>query len=309
MPPNTTSRLQPLDAGIIQNFKTGYHGRVLKRLLVAIDNKHDTEFAVSLKDAIDMCAAAWNTVTQQCIANCYRHAGFQNSQHNDAQDDAVVQDGGVNSYQTVWEMVASHFGLKDTFADFVAVDDDLPVAGILTDEQIVKQVVAESNNPNEGDVATNDAAKQDECPIRTTGDAMRAIHHLRQYLESHCDTGYEAPISALKNCVTDIAVPTLQQTKISDFFKPTSQFSIVYSSSTNLGTSRTLHNNETSALCSSARSPSALNAVVCAVCALDCDAAHFRKVCYRAVHAICGQGDLEDEGYGSPVVCRNCKPL
>ena len=45
---------------------------------------------------------------------------------------------------------------------------------------------------------------------------------------------------------------------------------------------------------------------LCAVCNNACDAAHFCRVCFRAVHAICGEADSDDEGYGHPVTCTTC---
>ena len=39
LPPNTTSKLQPCDAGIIENLKRGYRRRFLRHLLHSMDDK------------------------------------------------------------------------------------------------------------------------------------------------------------------------------------------------------------------------------------------------------------------------------
>ena len=77
LPPNTTSVLQPCDQGIIQNLKTFYHKRILKRLLADIGNGGGTSHSnMTILDAMTI-AYAWNEVKQETIVNCFRHAGFQ----------------------------------------------------------------------------------------------------------------------------------------------------------------------------------------------------------------------------------------
>lgn len=47
--------------------------------------------------------------------------------------------------------------------------------------------------------------------------------------------------------------------------------------------------------------------LVCRVCNSECGGAHKCKVCKQAVHAICGEIQDEEEGFGSSVVCNRCK--
>ncbi len=69
LPPHTTLKLQPMDQGIIQNFKTMYHAEVVRLSLNSTDEKR-------IGDPITFANKAWNNVTQQTIANCFRHCGF-----------------------------------------------------------------------------------------------------------------------------------------------------------------------------------------------------------------------------------------
>ena len=57
LPPNTTSALQPLDLGIIKNFKLHYHR------------------SVNLLVAIRWIALTWSEVTPDTIVKCFRKAG------------------------------------------------------------------------------------------------------------------------------------------------------------------------------------------------------------------------------------------
>jgi hypothetical protein len=45
---------------------------------------------------------------------------------------------------------------------------------------------------------------------------------------------------------------------------------------------------------------------VCCVCLLDYCGSHFCTKCKKRVHAFCGTVVDENEGFGRPVVCKNC---
>jgi len=74
LPPNTTSKTQPMDQGVIQNLKLYYRRRLLQQLLVALDCRR--EYKVSVLDALHSIHMAWKNVSPTTIENCFRHCGF-----------------------------------------------------------------------------------------------------------------------------------------------------------------------------------------------------------------------------------------
>nr|XP_037280320.1 tigger transposable element-derived protein 6-like [Rhipicephalus microplus] len=74
LPLNPTSKLQPLDQGIIRTFKSNYKRRLIDILLVKLRIGQDLK--IDLFGAIQMLKASWENVKQLMIANCFRHAGF-----------------------------------------------------------------------------------------------------------------------------------------------------------------------------------------------------------------------------------------
>ena len=78
IPPNATSKLQPLDAGIICNMKTHYRKALVFNLLAHIDGG-GSDYRVSLLDSIHMLTQSWDKVTSDTIANSFRKAGFHHS--------------------------------------------------------------------------------------------------------------------------------------------------------------------------------------------------------------------------------------
>ena len=79
LPKNTTSRLQPLDAGIIQNFKVKYRRGLVKYVLAGI-NEYSSATQI-IKDvnilmAIWWAQEAWYEVTGMTIKNCFDKCGI-----------------------------------------------------------------------------------------------------------------------------------------------------------------------------------------------------------------------------------------
>jgi hypothetical protein len=74
-PPNMTSHLQPLDAGIIAACKAWYRRFHLSHLVDQYDGKIEMA-KVSIKDAIYFLADSWNQITPETIHNCWTHVGI-----------------------------------------------------------------------------------------------------------------------------------------------------------------------------------------------------------------------------------------
>ena len=74
LPPNTTSLVQPCDAGIIKNFKGFYKKRLIQHYINALrDNK---EVDLDLLDALFWMKLSWEMVSEVTIRNSFRKAGF-----------------------------------------------------------------------------------------------------------------------------------------------------------------------------------------------------------------------------------------
>ena len=79
LPKNTTSMLQSLDAGIIQNFKVKYWKRLIKYVLARFNEKKSaSEIVKSLNvlQAIQWVQKSWKDVTNATIKNCLKKCGI-----------------------------------------------------------------------------------------------------------------------------------------------------------------------------------------------------------------------------------------
>ncbi|XP_005991452.1 tigger transposable element-derived protein 4-like [Latimeria chalumnae] len=74
LPPNTKSHTQPLDSGIIRNFKVHYCHDLAMRTLIAADSRNTLKLEVLM--SITIMKKALDLVDKETIANCLCHCGF-----------------------------------------------------------------------------------------------------------------------------------------------------------------------------------------------------------------------------------------
>ena len=80
LPKNTTSRLQPLDGGIIRNFKLKYRRKLLKFVISRINDNvkaRDIIQEVDVLNAVSWIKFAWGEVPEETIVNCFKKWGFR----------------------------------------------------------------------------------------------------------------------------------------------------------------------------------------------------------------------------------------
>ena len=78
LPPNTTSVLQPMDAGVIKCFKGNYRVKLVRKLIqhVSETNCPINTNQILFFEAVTMAYLAWEELNQKTISNCFRHCGF-----------------------------------------------------------------------------------------------------------------------------------------------------------------------------------------------------------------------------------------
>jgi hypothetical protein len=79
LPPNTTSKLQPLDLGIIRAFKARYTKHMLKHPIAKIDmcdDKISFTKEINVLDAIHWVNRSWTETKETTIVTWFRDAGF-----------------------------------------------------------------------------------------------------------------------------------------------------------------------------------------------------------------------------------------
>ena len=78
LPPNLTSIIQPLDAGIISCLKRKYKSKLVSSCIECLES--NKSFKISLKMCVEMVTAAWQNISESTIKNCFLHCKISDSQ-------------------------------------------------------------------------------------------------------------------------------------------------------------------------------------------------------------------------------------
>lgn len=167
LPSNTTSHLQPLDAGIIRNAKFHFKNLLVRRLLAKLERK-DTELSISVLDAIHFISMSWDRVSASTIANCFAKCGI-GKPSDDAQEPAVaIQD---------WNDLGLSTCTED---DFVTADDDLVTCGLRSVEEIAEEVSASQPDASTSGDEDDDSGSSHDAGQPTTAETLLALDVLRR---------------------------------------------------------------------------------------------------------------------------------
>jgi len=228
-PPNTTSKIQPLDQGVIRCFKAYYRSRlvkhIIKRCTVALT---PDQVIITALDAINWIEQAWKDVPESTIRNTFHKAGFQHRQtinmiNNDideinevtinsslpTEEDSLNKLDALLSYVKIGE-------LQLTGMEFVKIDDDIPVFNE------TNNITANSLTTEVDDVQQDqdDEIIQEEPPSLTEALEMTRKLHL---LACTRQPELHKIVANLESTLIDIYIDSKgnKQTSITDFFRRT----------------------------------------------------------------------------------------
>lgn len=72
-PPDCSSKLQPLDPGVIHSLKVKYRTVLLHKAIASTQN--NTELKLNILQAKHIVVAVWNSRGSAAVRNCFRKAG------------------------------------------------------------------------------------------------------------------------------------------------------------------------------------------------------------------------------------------
>lgn len=215
LPPNTTSALQPLDLGIIKNFKCLYRKEVVRQIIYDIESNKKP--GISLLHGVRMIDKAWNNVSEKTIKNCFKKSGVNVSvSESDVEFDAYPK--------VQWDRIKEYFFKENveesiTFADFVEVDKCVATSGFLQDDDILESIADERLvDDDDADLEEMEDEVNSEHYI-SSNEARGALNTLRSYLErAEVDDTIFLAFRNLDNTLEIQEVKLMKQKKITDFF-------------------------------------------------------------------------------------------
>ncbi|XP_046548899.1 tigger transposable element-derived protein 4-like [Haliotis rubra] len=185
LPPNTTSKTQPMDQGVINNLKVHYRKQLMTKFIKAIDKEESV--SITVLDAMQHLRQAWDCVQPQTINKCYLHAGFKISDQTNTQDD---DDSDPEDDVPLATPVVNNI----TLAQYASMDDDLVTSCPASEQDIVQNIIDSRTRTQ----LLSDDEDEDEVPppLPPTLDATTAaLEIVGRYVISQDDgdsvmTGY-----------------------------------------------------------------------------------------------------------------------
>ncbi|XP_037527773.1 tigger transposable element-derived protein 6-like [Rhipicephalus sanguineus] len=225
LPPNTTAGLQPLDAGIIANFKALYRRRVLEWLILVIDRpapgtSADAELKISLLKAVRFVYGAWYEVKQSTISNCFKKAGFVRQDEASPPADSATDTAEAADLAELWAHVAGCDTDGVSMDEFLTADCAASSCEEITDEAIAgdvlsRQATALSDDSSDSD---NEAGSSTLAPTSmSTLSALSTIDQLIDFMHSKgLPEVFAQQLEGMHAAVVKLRLPR-KQAKISDY--------------------------------------------------------------------------------------------
>lgn len=205
-PANTTSKLQPLDQGIIHNFKTFYRKEIVKLILESLDNQLTAN--ITVLTAILLIDKAWRAVTPLTILNCFKKSGFI----KEAQENQPII---TEDEEPAIALLLDITGVS--FYDFVQVDEDVAVSGSLTDGEILSATDTNEKSNDEDEDDTSESLA--EVSVKEAGASFDTLQSF--CLQNDTDeTAFQA-LFLIRKVIDQSQQCALKQTNITDFFRKT----------------------------------------------------------------------------------------
>lgn len=221
-PPNTTSHCQPLDQGIIQNFKLKYRQFFIKRLLTFTNAEETMEKAkesINLASTMVWISTAWKNVTSNTIKKCFQKAGFATVKGDDAFDEE--DDIPLSHLSSILKNMPGSPDLKE----YLTVDSDVPTENPSLEMQ---GIIQEFTNNKDRQDSTQAEEEEDEgqdilcSSINNMSEACEKLRDIQNFLviQNKDDLAVDITHTLMKfeSEITKIKIKNLKQTTINQFF-------------------------------------------------------------------------------------------
>ena len=236
LPTNTTSKLQPLDLGIINNFKVHYRRFFLKFIAAKIDtaiSATEVTKSVNVLTAIRWVALAWKEVNITTIQKCFKSAGILCHTDFEVQtipnvDDDPFQD--VDGTLELSSLISHAMGDLDqcSVQEYTEGETSLPVCVDLDyewNENFLSGITREDHeDPLSVESDGEDGENMDISPpvpkIVSFKEAIQSIEDVQLFLENRGLFEQASSASLLLDQVTSWYLSCLSQVTLDHYLEP-----------------------------------------------------------------------------------------
>lgn len=221
LPPNTTSVCQPLDQGIIRNFKFYYRDLIVNHILSKIDfaqSASDLSKSINILESLYYIKSAWQKVTPETIRNCFKKAGFHMDQDNSTDNDYDAEDDLPLARLANLFKCSKELGVESVkvVEEYLNVDEDVETEDLEFSEETEEIEDIESENESEAG-----GAEEDCNPIRSYKEALDVVSRLKSFMKNDF-TGFQHVKNIethIERCFLSQREASLRQLSILDFIQ------------------------------------------------------------------------------------------
>ncbi|GBO44073.1 Jerky [Araneus ventricosus] len=159
LPPNVTYLIQPMDQGIIQNLKMVYCKNFMRRLINAEGTLTEFQLSFTIKDAIYGLSSSWNAVKLLTLRRGWRKLLFVTHFCSDSSNDEEFEGFRCKKSELTDIMEALKNGCTKNSSltqlempeieNWMNVDKNIPVTETLTEEELIRKIMAPEEETND----------------------------------------------------------------------------------------------------------------------------------------------------------------
>jgi len=183
LPPNTTSHIQPCDAGIIQNFKVNYRAILVSKWVKNIDNGEVIR-NVNIKEAVEMVADAWGNVRSTTIKNCWQLTKILPETYSTADEMEIdeIDEDMANLISALNRLQIADSSVSMTAEEYAQLDGGLISSELPTEEEILEEFLAAEGISQQEQVHIEDSSEEEEETI-SINIGREALETAKKFLE------------------------------------------------------------------------------------------------------------------------------
>ena len=209
LPPNMTSRIQPMDAGIIQSFKCHYRQRFVGFKIEQADLAPEERKRLDVLGAINFALQAWAEVEPGSISNCFLHTNvlpiMVSTGLRNKSEPRLAKDKTMERLANLLKEASFDVSPEE----YASVDD-----GFMPEEPQPIQVVNPLSEEEEED---DDSTERKKYLVKDVLDGLETINGWLQNREDNCKEELDMMIQLRKKIERKIEANKKQKTLLSFF--------------------------------------------------------------------------------------------
>ena len=180
LPPNTTSKLQPCDAGIIQNVKLHYRKRLLHHIINRMDDASELAKSVNILDAIMWLKSAWDVVKAATIDRYFAKCGFVDTLVDTDSEDELDNTELSSEMESLLDQLSASIALEE----YASCDHELDTCQPLDkdwEENLLATLREEESLADLENETDMEAEDLNNMPVVTVKTAATFLQELRDF--------------------------------------------------------------------------------------------------------------------------------